>query len=79
MDRIAAEQLPTLAGGQPAAAEQARRCCVLFGCLESAAWVVSDPQGGELPVWEIDLDLIPDDALGRVPLDSLVRVEVWRG
>jgi hypothetical protein len=51
---------------------------VLFGCLETAAWVVSDPQGGELPACDADLDLILNDALGRVPLDSSVRVEVWR-
>jgi hypothetical protein len=37
MDRIAAEQLRMLAGGQPAATEQTPRRCVLFGCLETAA------------------------------------------
>jgi hypothetical protein len=78
MDTFAAEQQSMLAGGQPAAAEQTGRRCVLFGCLESAAWVVSDPQGGELPVCEIDLDLIVNDTLSRVPPDSSVRVEVWR-
>jgi hypothetical protein len=25
------------------------RRCVLFGCPEAAMWIVSDPQGGELP------------------------------
>jgi len=25
------------------------RRCVLFGCLETAMWIVSDPQGSELP------------------------------
>ncbi len=68
-----------LAGGQPAATEQTARRCVLFGCLETAAWVVSDPKGGELPACEADLDvLLLNDALSRVPLDSSVRVEVWR-
>ncbi len=54
------------------------RRCVLFGCLEAAAWIISDPQGGELPACEADLDVILNDALARVPLDTRVRVEVWR-
>jgi hypothetical protein len=78
MDRIAAEQLTMLAADHPGMPEQTGRRCVLFGCLEMAAWVVSDPQGGELPACEIDLDVIVGDALSRVPLDSSVRVEVWR-
>jgi hypothetical protein len=78
MDTFAAEQLAMLAGGHPAATEQIARRCVLFGCLETAAWVVSDPQGGELPVCEIDLDLLLNDALAWVPPDSSIRVEVWR-
>ena len=51
---------------------------MLFGCLEAAAWIVSDPQGGELSAYEADLDVILNDALARVPPDSRVRVEVWR-
>jgi hypothetical protein len=78
MNTFAAEQLSVLAGGQPAATQQTARRCVLFGCLEMAAWVVSDPQGGELPVCEVDLDVILNDALSRVPLDGAMRVEVWR-
>jgi hypothetical protein len=54
------------------------RCCVLFGCLEAAAWIISDPQGGELPACEADLDVFLNDALSRVPPDSSIRVEVWR-
>jgi hypothetical protein len=44
----------------------------------SAAWIVSDPQGGELPACEADLDVLLNDALSRVPPHSRVRVEVWR-
>jgi hypothetical protein len=36
------------------------------------------PQGGELAACEVDLDLLLNDALGRVPPDGSVRVEVWR-
>ena len=46
--------------------------------MQAAAWIVSDPQGGELPACEVELDLLLNDALSRVPLDSSVRVEVWR-
>jgi hypothetical protein len=78
MDRFAAEQPALAACGHPAATEQAERRCVLFGCLEAAAWIVSDPQGGELAACEVDLDVILNDTLARVPLDSSVRVELWR-
>jgi hypothetical protein len=54
------------------------RRCVLFGCLKAAAWIVSDPQGGELPACEADLDILLNDALSRVPPDSRVGVEGWR-
>jgi hypothetical protein len=40
---------------------------VLFGCVEAAAWTISDPQGGELPACEADLDVLLNDALSRVP------------
>ena len=58
--------------------DQAGRRCVLSGCLETAAWIVSDPQGGELPAYEVDLDVVLNDALSRMPPSSPVRVEVWR-
>jgi hypothetical protein len=32
---------------------------VLFGCLEAAVWIVSHPQGGELPACEVGVDVIP--------------------
>jgi hypothetical protein len=47
--------------------DHAERRCVLFGCLEKAAWIVSDPKAASC-----------NDALGRVSLDSSVRVEVSR-
>ncbi len=78
MDPLAAQQLPMLAGDPPRATEQTARRCVLFGCVQVATWIVSDPQGGELPACETDLDVLLNDALSRVPLDSAVRVEVWR-
>jgi hypothetical protein len=31
-----------------------------------------------LPACENDLDALLNDALGRVPPDSSIRVEVWR-
>ena len=54
----------------------AAACC-------SAAWrwppgSSATPQGGELAACEADVGVILNDALGRVPLDSAVRVEVWR-
>jgi hypothetical protein len=49
---------------------------VLFGCMEVATWTVSDPKGGELAACEADLDLLLNDALARVSLDSSIRVAV---
>jgi hypothetical protein len=77
MEPLAAQQPTMAAGDPPRATEQAERHCVLFGWVE-AAWIVSDPQGGELPACEADLDVLLNDAFSRVPLDSSVRVEVWR-
>jgi hypothetical protein len=57
--------------------EEARRRCVLFGCLEAAAWIINDPQGGELPACEVDLDVLLNDALARLPLDTSIRVQAW--
>jgi hypothetical protein len=54
------------------------RRCVLFGRPGVAVWIISDPQGGELPACEVYLDVILNDALGRIPADSAIRVEVWR-
>jgi hypothetical protein len=51
---------------------------VLFGCVQAAAWIISDPQGGELPACEADLGVLLNDALSWVPLGSNIRVEVWR-
>jgi hypothetical protein len=68
----------TPVGDHPGTTGRAERRCVLFGCVEVAAWIVSDPQGGELPACEADLDVLLNDALARVPPDSRVRVEVWR-
>jgi hypothetical protein len=67
----------TAAGAQAGASDQAGRRCARFGCLEEAAWIVSDSQGGELPACEVDLDVFVNDALSGIPLDSAVRVEVW--
>ncbi len=68
-----------LAGDHPGVSDPAERRCVLFGCLEAAVWIVSDPQGGELAACELDVDVVVlNDALGRVPLDRDIRVEVRR-
>ncbi len=78
MDRFAAEQPSTSASDHPGVTDRTERRCVLFGCLDPVAWIVSDPQGGELPAYEIDVDVVLNDALGRVPLDRDIRVEVRR-
>ena len=78
MDPSDATQPTIWPGDHPATPEQPGRRCGLFGCLETATWIISDPQGGELPACEADLDVLLNDALSRVPLDSSVRVEVWR-
>ena len=61
----------------PSAGEDPGRCG-LFGCLEPAAWLISDPQSGQLAACQADVDLLLNDALVRVPPDSRVRIEVWR-
>jgi hypothetical protein len=73
MDSFAAGPPATSARDRAATTERGRAslCC-------SAAWIVSDPQGGELAACEIDLDVVLNDALGRVLPDSGSRVEVWR-
>lgn len=76
MELFAAHQSSTTPVGDHAGTTgRAERRRVRFGCLEAAAWIVSDPQGGELPACEADL---LNDALSRVPPHSRVRVEVWR-
>jgi hypothetical protein len=78
MDPFASQQLAIWAVDHPRATGRTERGCVLFGCTETAVWIVSDPQGGELPACEADLDVLLNDTLARVPPDSRVRVEVWR-
>lgn len=79
MDLFTAYQRPTTPVGDHAGTTgQTERRGVLFGCVEAAAWIISDPQGGELPACEADLDVLRNDALSRVPPNSRVRVEVWR-
>jgi hypothetical protein len=71
MDPFAAQQRPTTpVGDHPDAAGLTELRCVLFGCLQAAAWIVSHPRGGELPACEADLDVLLNDALSRVPPDS---------
>jgi len=49
MDPSDATQPTIWPGDHPATPEQPGRRCGLFGCLETATWIISDPQGGELP------------------------------
>jgi hypothetical protein len=65
----------SVAASQPAA--EPRQDCMLFGCVEPAAWLITDPQGGQLDGCEADVDVLLNDALARVPPDSTVRVGVW--
>jgi hypothetical protein len=51
-------------------ADQARSCAYKL----RNSGIISDPQGGELPACEADLDMLLNDALARVPLDSTIRV-----
>jgi hypothetical protein len=60
MDLYAAQQPATSTCDHPGGTG---RRCVLFGCLEAAAWIISDPQGGELPACGADLDVLLNDAL----------------
>ena len=69
---------PTPAAAGVGGSHASERRCELFGCAEQAAWIVSDPRGGELPACEADLDVLLNDALSRIPPHSRVRVEVWR-
>jgi hypothetical protein len=41
---------------------------MLLGQLQPLAesWIISDPQGGQLPACEADLDLLLNDALARI-------------
>jgi hypothetical protein len=77
MNPLTARQPASSAHEHSGVSGRAERRCVLFGCLEAAAWIVSDPQGGDLPAWKADLDVILIGALTRVPPDSRIRVEVW--
>jgi hypothetical protein len=52
-------------------------CRALFGCLEQTVWAISDPRR-RAPACEVDLDVLLNDALARVPPNSSIRVEVWR-
>jgi hypothetical protein len=70
MDPSPFQQPTTSAGGWAGRIEEAGRRCVLVGCLQAAAWIISDRQGGELPACDADLDVLLNDALARVPLDS---------
>jgi hypothetical protein len=72
------QQVAGLAGDHPCTSGREVRRCVRSGCLEVADWIISDPQRGELPACEIDLDLLLNDALARVPPDTSMRVEIWR-
>jgi hypothetical protein len=48
---------------------------VLLGCLEQAAWIISDPQGGQLAACELDVAILLNDALARMPPNSSIHVE----
>jgi hypothetical protein len=78
MDPLTARQPASSAGDHSGLSGRAERRCVPFGGLEAAAWIVSAPKGGELPVCEADLEVIHNDALARVPPDSRALIEVWR-
>jgi hypothetical protein len=78
MDPSPFQQPTTSAGGWAGRIEEAGRRCVLVGCLQAAAWIISDRQGGELPACDADLDVLLNDALARGAAGQHVRVEVWR-
>ena len=50
MDADVAEPPATSTAYQPGRSGRTERRCVLFGCLEAAAWIISDLYGGELAV-----------------------------
>jgi hypothetical protein len=49
-------------------------CC----CLELADWIITGPQGGQLAASDVDMDVLLDHALARVPPGSSVRIGIWR-
>jgi len=83
MDLYAAQQPATSTCDHPGGPGAAACCSAAWrrppgdGRLETAAWVVSDPQCGEVPACEVDLDVVLNDVLSRVPLNSAVPMEVW--
>jgi hypothetical protein len=78
MDAYIAQQPATSTGDNLGRSGRDERRCVLFGCLEAAAWIISDLYGGELAVCEVNLHVLLSDALARTPPDSSIRVEGWR-
>jgi len=56
----------------------AERACVLLGCTDPVAWIVSDPRGGELPCCEADVTEVINTALARIPRHSSARLQVRR-
>jgi hypothetical protein len=48
----------------------------LFGCLELADWIITDPQGGQLAALDVDVDVLLNHALARVPPGSSVRIAI---
>jgi len=67
------------AGTQPTdPADPAERACVLAGCGDPPAWIVTDPQGGQLPCCEADVTKVINHALARIPRHSTLRLEVQR-
>jgi hypothetical protein len=67
MDPLAVEQATTSAGDHPGVTAEAGRRCRLFGCPEVAAWIVSDPQGGEPSACEAELDVLFNEGLAECP------------
>jgi hypothetical protein len=73
------EELPmTAAGGHPDRVGHDGRRCDLFGCLELAAWIITDPQGGQLAACDVDVDVLINHALAQVSPGSSTRIGIWR-
>jgi hypothetical protein len=75
MDLYAAQQPATSTCDHPGGTG---RRCVLFGCLEAVAWIISDPQGRRAARLRGRPGRAAQRRPARVPLDSSIRVEVWR-
>lgn len=67
----------TAAGDHPNRDSHDGRRCDLFGCLELAAWIITEPQGGQLAACDVDVECSSTTLAGVSPSSS-IRIGIWR-